>query len=49
MHAGTREGAKKFVKPGSRVAIPVAEFPPEMQELSADEIENFLCTYRRYF
>lgn len=43
LHAGTRDGAKAFGVTGDRVAK--SAFPKPLQELSAQEIEDFLCIF----
>jgi hypothetical protein len=46
MHTGTRLGARALGLDISRPAIPVREFPPVLQSLSASELEDFLCIYK---
>jgi len=50
LHAGPRNGARSLGCIDYRAkAVAVEKFPPELQELSADQIENFLCVMRREF
>jgi hypothetical protein len=49
LHAGTRDGAKTLGLDWKRPALEMTELPPELQALTAQEAEDFLCIYREYF
>jgi hypothetical protein len=46
LHAGTREGARALGLDVSGASLARAVFPAAMQELSAAEIEDFMCIYK---
>lgn len=46
LHAGTKVGAAELGLDVSRKFICLNELPEELQCLSADDIENFLCIYK---
>jgi hypothetical protein len=46
LHHGTRTGAITLGFDRSRKFIGIKELPEELQRMSADDIENFLCIYK---
>ncbi len=49
LHAGVREGAKALGLDTSRGFLEFNELPKALQSLPADEVENFLCIYKKHF
>jgi hypothetical protein len=50
LHCGTREGAKMLLSVDTESdVIERDELPPQLDELSASEVEDFLCIYRHRF
>lgn len=55
LHAGVRAGVRLLMDRGHMARnwcgdiVPVTKFPASMRTMSADEIEDFLCTYRTVF
>lgn len=49
LHAGTRIGARALGLPASQPSLAIAQLPVELHELSAAEIEDFLCIFNSCF
>jgi hypothetical protein len=47
LHRGARDGAKALGLDGTRDIINHDELPPPLRALSAREVEDFLCIYKR--
>jgi hypothetical protein len=49
LHCGTREGARALGLNSKRDSLALSELPKELQRLSAEEAEDFLCMYKGHF
>lgn len=50
LHAGVRAGAQALGLPvRGRARIPLEDFPPPLDAMEANDVEDFLCTYRTVF
>lgn len=46
LHSGTRQGARRLGLRWRLPYLPVADFPPELQELQPHEIEDCVCIFK---